>query len=179
MAHIHIVFLARYAGKILQFSRSLVENIRFGSVDSHFLRKSRGKRWEASFSVFGTVSWKTLVLEGFILSFSDSLVENARFRRLRSPFLGQSRGKRSFWKASFSVFRTVSWKTLALGGFVLRFWDSLVENARFGRLHSQFLRKVLGKTLVLEVFRFSFWERKPRGRRSSCKSYMSFLGSLC
>ena len=31
-----IVFLARYAGKILQFWRSLVEKVRFRSVDFHF-----------------------------------------------------------------------------------------------------------------------------------------------
>ena len=57
-----------------------MENVRFG-VDSHFLRMSREKRsfWEASFSVFGKVSWKPLVLEVWI---------------------GKSRGKRSFCKTS-------------------------------------------------------------------------------
>ena len=67
-----IAFLARYAGKILQFWRSLVEKL------------------------FAQVSWKTLVLEGFIPSFGESLVENARFGRLHSQFFGKSRGKRSF-----------------------------------------------------------------------------------
>ena len=76
-----IVFLVRRAGIILQFLRSLVENVRFASVDSHFWRKSRGKRsfWKASFSDFGKVSWKTLVLEVRIPTFCESLVEDARF----------------------------------------------------------------------------------------------------
>ena len=41
-----------------------MENVRFGSLDSHFLRKSRGKRsfWKASFS---------------------SLAENARFGNVK------------------------------------------------------------------------------------------------
>ena len=51
------------------------------SVDSHFLRKSRGKR---SF------------LEVWILTFCKSLVENAPFGSVDSHFLRMSRGKRSF-----------------------------------------------------------------------------------
>ena len=72
-----ILFLARYAGKKPIFlEKSLVENVPFGSVDSHFLQKFRGQRsfWKSSFSVFGKVWWKTLVLEGFILSFWEALV---------------------------------------------------------------------------------------------------------
>ena len=39
---------------ILTFCKCLVENARFGGVDSHFLRRSRDKRsfWKVSFSVF-------------------------------------------------------------------------------------------------------------------------------
>ena len=126
--------MARYAGKILQFLRSLswktlvlevwiltfceslVENAHFERLHSQFLRQSRKRSfWKASFSV-------------------ESLVENARFESLPSQFLGRSRAKRSFWKASFSVFAKFSWKTLVLEGFIPRFCESLVEDARFGRL---------------------------------------------
>ena len=74
---------------ILTFCESLVENVRFGSLDSHFLRKSRGKRsfWKSGFSLLANVSWKTLVLEGLILTFVESLVENVRFGSLDSHFL--------------------------------------------------------------------------------------------
>ena len=69
---------------ILTFCECLVENARFGSFHSHFLRMSRGKRsfWKSTFSLFANVSWKTLVLEAFILTFCECLVENARFGSL-------------------------------------------------------------------------------------------------
>ena len=63
--------MARYAGKVAHFLRSLVEN----------------------------GSWKTM--------------ENACFGRLHSQILGKSRGKCFFWKAS-----------------VVSFCESLVQNAR-------------------------------------------------
>ena len=50
--------------------------------------------------------------------------------------------KRSFWNSSVLVFvKTLVWK-----GFILNFCKSLVENVRFRRHRSQFLRKSRGKT---------------------------------
>ena len=128
-------------------------------------------------------SWKTFVLEvwiptfceslvenvrlaGFILSFNESLVENVRFGSVDAQFLGGSRGKHSFWKCGFSVSGKVSWKTFVLEVFRLSFFESLVENALFGSLPTQFLRKSRGKRL-LKFGRFqSQFLRKSRGKRS-------------
>ena len=76
-----IVFLARNAGETFQFLRSLVENARFGSVDSHFLRKSRGKCsfWKASFSVSAKVSWNCSFWKFGVLTFCCNFMENVYF----------------------------------------------------------------------------------------------------
>ena len=52
---------------LVTFDESLVENARFGSLDSPF--------W-----------WKMLVLEAWILTFGESLMENARFGSLENHF---------------------------------------------------------------------------------------------
>ena len=79
-----IVFLARNAGKVFLFLRSLMEKVRFGRLHGQFLRKSRGKRlfWKASFTVFVKV-----------------LRERSFSKASFSQFFWKSRGKHSFWKA--------------------------------------------------------------------------------
>ena len=66
------------------FRGSLAENVRFGSPDLQFSRKSRTKRsfWSSGSSVFEEVSHKTLVLEVRIFSFRGSLAEFARLQYL-------------------------------------------------------------------------------------------------
>ena len=85
-----------------------------------------------------------------------------------------SRVKRSFWKSTFSLSANVSCETLVLEVYILTFCECLVANARFGSLHSHFLRMSRGKrsfwkstfslfanvsceTLVLEVYTFSLF----------------------
>ena len=77
-------------GFILTFCGNIVENAHFGSVDSKFLRKSRGKRsfWKCGFSLFAKILWKRLLLEVWI----------------HSHFLQRSHGKRLFWKCGYSLF---------------------------------------------------------------------------
>ena len=58
---------------------------------------------------------------GKVFYFLRNLVENARFGSVGSNFLQKSGGNRSFWKASFSVFAKVSWKTLVLEAWILTF----------------------------------------------------------
>ena len=53
----------RFGSLLSSFWESLVEDAPFGRLHSPFLGKSRGSFWKSSFSVFGKVSWKTLVLE--------------------------------------------------------------------------------------------------------------------
>ena len=55
-------------------------------------------------------------------------------------------------------FREVSWKTFVLEVWILTFCDSLVENARFGRLQFSVFANVSWKTLVLESFIRSSWK---------------------
>ena len=59
---------------ILTFGESLVENACFGSLDSCFWWKSRGKRsfWKLGLSLLVKVSWKMLVLEARIVTCGES-----------------------------------------------------------------------------------------------------------
>ena len=61
--------------RIFSFRGSLAENVRFGSPDLQFSRKSRTKRsfWSSGSSVFEEVSHKTLLLEARVFSFRGSL----------------------------------------------------------------------------------------------------------
>ena len=84
------------------------------------------------------------------------------------------RGKRSFWEYTFSLFANVSWKTLVLEAFILTFCECLVENARFGSLHSHFFCECL-----VESARFgslhSHFLRMFCGKRSFWKSTFSLF----
>ena len=85
---------------IFTFGEGLVENARFGSLDCHFWRTSRGKCsfWKLGVSLLVKVlwkilvleavkvSWKMLVLEAWIFTFGESLVENACFGTSDSHF---------------------------------------------------------------------------------------------
>ena len=143
------------------FCECLVWNARFGSLHSHFLRMSRVKRsfWKSTFSLFANVSCETLILEVYNLTFCACLMRNARCGSLHFHFLRMSRVKRSFWKSTlnchflrmsrairsfwkstFSLFANVSCETLVLEVYILTFCEYLVWNARFGSLHSHFLR---------------------------------------
>ena len=62
-----------------------------------------------------------------------------------------SRTKRSFWKVSLSVFANVSYETLILEVFLVRFCECLVRNAHFGRSLCQFLRMSRTKRLFWKV----------------------------
>ena len=106
-------------------TKCLAWNARFGSGHFHFLRMSRVKRsfWESTFSFFANVSCETLVLVNWY-----------------SHFLRMSRVKRSCWKSTFSLFANVSCEMLVLEVYILTFCECLVWNARFGSLHSHFLR---------------------------------------
>ena len=113
---------------------------------------SRTKRsfWKISLSVFANVSYETLILEGFLLCFCKCLVRNGHFGRSLCQFLRMSRTKRSFWKTSLSVFANVSYETLLLEDFLVRFCECLVRNAHFGRFPSLFLQ--MSRT------KWSFWK---------------------
>ena len=89
--------------------------------------------WEIFLSVFANVSYETLILEGLFVSFCECLVRNAHFGRFLCLFLRMSRTKRSFWKIALSFFANVSYETLVLEGFIVRFCECLVRNAHFGR----------------------------------------------
>ena len=163
---------------ILTFCEGLVRNVRFGSVDSLFWRKSRGKCsfWKCVFSLFAKVSWKTFVLEVWIHSFGESLVENARFGSVYSHFLQRSRGKRSFWKCGFTLLAKVSWKMFVLEVCILTFCEGLVKTVRFGSVDSLFWRKSRGKC--------SFWKcvfsllRRSREKRSFWKCGFTLLAKV-
>ena len=122
-------------GLFVSFCECLVRNAHFGRFLCQFLRMSRTKRsfWKVSLSVFANVSHETLLLEGLFVSFCECLVRNAHFGRFLCQFLRMSRTKRSFWKVSLSVFANVSYKTLILEDFFVRFCECLVRNAHFGR----------------------------------------------
>ena len=122
-------------GLFVRFCECLVWNAHFGSFPCPFLRMSRTKRsfWKVSLSVFANVSYETLILEGLFVSFCECLVRNAHFGRFLCLFLRMSRTKRSFWKISLSFFANVSYETLVLEGFIVRFCECLVWNAHFGR----------------------------------------------
>ena len=77
---------------------------------------------------------------GKVFQFFERLVENTWFWRFHSQFLQMSRVKRSFWKLSWSLFANVSRAALVLEVYILTFCECLVWNARFGSLHSHFLR---------------------------------------
>ena len=138
---------------------------------------SRAKRsfWKSTFSLFANVSCKTLVFEVCILTFCECLARNARFGSLHSHFLRMSRVKRWFSKSAFSLLANVSCETLVLEVCILTFCECLARNARFGSLHSHFLRmsrvkrwfsksafslfaNVSRETLVLEVYILTFCE---------------------
>ena len=70
--------------RIFSFRGSLAENVRFGSPELQFSRKSRTKRsfWSSGSSVFEEVSHKTLLLEARVFSFRGSLAEFARLQYL-------------------------------------------------------------------------------------------------
>ena len=63
-------------------------------------------------------AWATLMFEMCAVTLGRC---NHRF-----PFLRMSRRKRSFWKFSFVAFANVSYETLVLEGFPLRFCECLV-----------------------------------------------------
>ena len=125
------------------FERSLCQFLRMSRTKRsfwkrslcQFLRMSRTKRsfWKVSLSVFANVSYETLILKGLFVSFCECLVRNAHFGRFLCLFLRMSRTKRSFWKISLSFFANVSYETLVLEGFIVRFCECLVRNAHFGR----------------------------------------------
>ena len=123
-------------GLFVSFCECLVRNAHFGRSLCQFLRMSRTKRsfWEVSLSVFANVSYETLILGGLFVSFCECLVRNAHFGRSLCQFLRMSRTKRSFWKVSLSFLANVSYETLVLEGFIVRFCECLVRNAHFGRL---------------------------------------------
>ena len=139
-------------GLFVNFCECLVRNAHFGRSLCQFLRMSRTKRsfWKVSLSVFAHVSYETLILEGLFVCFCECLVRNAHFGRSLCQFLRMSRAKRSFWKISLfflritrakrsfwkiflSFFANISYETLVLEGFIVRFCECLVRNAHFGR----------------------------------------------
>ena len=123
-----------------------MQNARFGSLDSHFLRMSRVKRlfWKLWFSLFG-----------------ECLVWNARFESLNFRFLGMSRVKCSFWKFKISLFGNVSCETLVLENilkerglkprFQTTFWRKGVWNHGFG--------PHFGGSGLKPRFQMTFWRK--------------------
>ena len=158
---------------ILTFGESLVENARFGSLDSNFRWMSRGKRsfWKLGWSLLVNVSWKTLVLEAWSVTFGECLVEKARFGSLDCHFWWMSRGKCSFWKLGFSLLVKVSWKMLILEAWIVTFGECLVENARFGSLDCHFWWKSRGKRSFWKLG-WSLW-MKSRGVQQECQARVS------
>ena len=108
--------------------------------------------WNALIFVFANVSYETLILGGLFVSFCECLVRNAHFGRSLCQFLRMSRTKRSFWTVSLSVFANVSYETLILEVFLVRFCECLVRNAHFGRLHCPFLRMSRTKRSFWKIF---------------------------
>ena len=192
---------------LVRFCECLVRNAHFGRSLCQFLRMSRTKRsfWKISLLVFANVSYETLILEDlfvsfceclvrnalledFLVRFCECLVRNAHFGRSLCQFLRMSRMKRSFWKVSLSVFANVSYETLILEDFLVRFCECLVRNAHFGRSFCPFLRmsrtkrsfwkvsfsvfaNVSYEALILEDFPVSFCEclvRKAHFERFPC-----------
>ena len=161
-------------GLFLSFCECLVRNGHFG---------------RSPLSVLANVSYKTLILGGLFVSFCECLVRNAHFGRSLCQFLRMSRTKRSFWKVSYTVFANVSYETLILEVFLVRFCECLVRNAHFGRSLCQFLRmsrtkrsfwkvslsvfaNVSYETLILEGLFVSFCEclvRNAHFGRSLCQ----------
>ena len=122
-------------GLLVGFCECLVRNAHFGSFPCPFLRMSRTKRsvWKTFGRFSCQFSYEMLILEGLFVSFCECLVRNAHFGRFLCLFLRVSRTKRSFWKISLSFFANVSYETLFLEGFIVRFCECLVRNAHFGR----------------------------------------------
>ena len=114
------------------FARSLVENTRVGSLDSHFWWQSLGKCmfWKSGLSLLVKVPRETLLLEVWSLSFGKSLAEDDRFGSLRFHFWWKSRGKCSFWKSGFSLLVKVSWKIFVLEAWTLTFGERLVVSSK-------------------------------------------------
>ena len=128
--------------------------------------------------VFANVSYETLILEDLFVSFCECLVRKAHFGRFPCPFLRMSRMKGSFWEISLSVFVNVSYETLILEVFLVRFCECLVRNAHFGSLHSHFLRMSRVKRSFWKST-FSHFLRMSRVKRSFWKSYIfSLLGNV-
>ena len=130
--------------------------------------------WNALIFVFANAHFGRL-LGDFLVRFCECLARNAHFGRSLCQFLRMSRTKRSFWKVSLSVFANVSYETLILEVFLVRFCECLVRNTHFGRSLCQFLRmsrtkrsfwkvslsvfaNVLHETLILEDFFVCFCE---------------------
>ena len=136
MCEMYAVPLGHWNALIFVFANVSHETLILGGLICQFLRMSRTKRsfWKVSLSVFANVSYKTLILEALFVSFCECLVRNAHFGRSLCQFLRMSRTKRSFWKISLSFFANVSYETLVLEGFIVRFCECLVRNAHFGRL---------------------------------------------
>ena len=97
-------------------------------------------------------SYEMLILEGLFVRFCECLVRNAHFGRSLCQFLRMSPMKRSFWKISLSVFANVSYETLILEDFLVRFCECLVRNAHFGSFPSPFLRMSRTKRSFWKVF---------------------------
>ena len=120
----------------MQFLRSLVENVRFGSVDiptfcESLVENARFGRLRSQF--FWKLSWKTQFLGRsfgkcpFWKASFSVFAKDACFGSLPSQFLEQSRGKRLSRKPSFSVAKVYRGKCC----------ESIVENARFGSLRKK------------------------------------------
>ena len=98
------------------------------------------------------------LLGDFLVRFCECLARNAHFGRSLCQFLRMSRTKRSFWKVSLSVFANVSYETLILEVFLVRFCECLARNAHFGRSLCHFFANVSYKTLILEGLFVRFCE---------------------
>ena len=70
------------------------------------------------------------------------MLQTSRVKRSFCKFiiLRMSRVKCSFWKSAFSLFANVSCEMLVLEIDIRAFCECLVWSARFGSLHSHFLR---------------------------------------
>ena len=131
---------------------SLARNARFRTL---FFEKLRKPRTKCSF--WTLVPWKVeeashemLVLEPCSLKSWGSLVRNARFGRLFLEKLRKPRTKCSFWNLVLSKVEEASHEMLVLEPCSSKSWGSLAQNARFGSLFFEKLRKCRTKC--------SFWK---------------------
>ena len=116
-------------GLFVSFCECLTRNAHFGRFLCLFLRMSRIRN-----ACFGRSLCPFLRMSRKKRSFWKT------FGRFSCPFLRMSRTNRSFWKVSLSVFANVSYETLILEVFLVRFCECLVRNAHFGRSLCRFLR---------------------------------------